>query len=476
MKRIFVTGISQESNSFNPLKSIYEDFMIIRDEELRARPGVKELIAAGFEVTASIYARAVPGGTLKFEDFTRLVEEMLAPLMAGGTFDGVFLPMHGALDVEFIGSAETFIVTRVREMVGPDVPISVPLDMHANNTFTMIDQCNVIYGFRTAPHIDVEETHIRAAELLIRSLNENVLPHTEVIRIPYAMPGENMMPEYGIGKEVIAFLAEIEAQEDVWCASYFVGMTWVDCPQNGAAVIISGAGSLDRGMEKARELARFVWKNRDQFKYPGIAAEPEDAVAFVKEHRSDGPVIVSDSADNVTAGAAGDNACMLNLFLRHGIRHTLFAAITDPAAVEKCLQHNIGDIIDLKVGASIDARSESCFLAGAELKTITGGPENQSAVLSFQGIDVLLFKLRKPVPTEEVLNSHGLSLHDYQVIVVKQGYLTPELEDAAKHQVLALTPGNCDQRVERLQFKTIRRPMYPLDKAEDIEKTWLNTL
>lgn len=464
MKRIFATGISQESNSFNPLKSTYEDFIIIQGEELRARAGIKELIEAGFDVTTSIYARAVPGGTLKLADFQRLVEQMLAPLREGGHFDGVFLPMHGALDVEFIGSAETFIVTCVREIVGPDVPISTGLDMHANNTYTMISQCNVMYGFRTAPHIDVEETHIRAAKLLMKAVNENVLPHTEVIRIPYIMPGENMMPEYGIGKEVIARLPQIEdADDEVWCASYFVGMTWVDCPQCGAAIIVSGTGSMEKGMAKAGELAGFVWEHRDEFKYPGLAVEPEEAVAFVRQHEHDGPVLVSDSADNVTAGAAGDNAYMLNRFLQNGIKNALFAAIIDPISVKRCLGCQVGDVIDIEIGAAFDSDSETCKMNGAVIKTITADQENQSVVLSYQGIDVLVFALRKPVPTEEVLNSHGLSLYDYRILVVKQGYLTPELETAAKHSVLALTPGNCDQRVERLKFKKIRRPVYPLD-------------
>ena len=468
MKRIFATGISQESNSFNPLKSTYENFMIIKGEELRDRAGIKELIEAGFDVTTSIYARAVPGGTLKLADFRRLVEEMLAPLRAGGHFDGVFLPMHGALDVEFIGSAETFIVTCVREIVGPDVPIATGLDMHANNTHTMISQCNVMYGFRTAPHIDVEETHIRAAKLLMRAVNEKVLPHTEVIRIPYVMPGENMMPEYGIGKEVIEALAGIEEDGEVWCASYFVGMTWVDCPQCGATIIVSGIGKMEKGMEKARELAGFVWENRDEFRYPGLAVEPEEAVAFVKQHEHDGPVLVSDSADNVTAGAAGDNAYMLNRFLKSGIKKALFAAIVDPVSVQKCIGGRAGDVIDIEIGAAFDTDSETCRMNGAVIKTVTADQENQSVTLSYQGIDVLLFAQRKPVPTEEVLNSHGLSLYDYQILVVKQGYLTPELEAAAKHSVLALTPGNCDQRVDRLKFKKVRRPLYPLDDAADI--------
>ena len=463
MKRIFAAGISQESNSFNPLKSRYEDFVIHRGRDFRQMPGVKQLIAAGFEVVESVFAKAVPGGTLGLEDFLRLVEEMLAPLETDSLgFDGVFLPMHGALDVERIGSGETFIAARVREIVGAAVPIASPLDMHGNITYALANACNIICGFRTAPHVDVAETYERAARLLIRAIEEEVLPRNKVIRIPCVMPGENMMTQTGIGKKVIDFLPKIEEGPNIWCASYFVGMAWVDCYYNGAQVIVTGVGDMEAGMAKAAGLADFVWSNRAQFKYQGLACTPEDAIAFVKEHWHDGPVIVQDSADNVTAGAAGDNCFLLNQFLRHGIQSVLFAAIVDPRAVAEVTRRDVGDVVTLEIGGAFDTGSVKAALEGAVVKRITQG-ELCSCVLSYCGIDILLFDKRRPVFDEAALNVHGLSLADYNVLVVKQGYLSPELNLAAKHSVMALTPGNCCQSIVDLDYKKMRKRAYPLD-------------
>ena len=473
MKRIFATGISQESNSFNPLKSKYEDFVIYKGQEFRNMPGVSALIKRGFAVETSIWAKAVPGGTLKFEDFIRLVDEMLSPLEKDKEgFDGVFLPMHGALDVEYIGSGETFITAKVREIVGPFVPISVALDMHANIPYSLANMCNIIYGFRTAPHIDVAETHVRAAELLMRAVEENVLPRTELIRIPLMMPGENMMSDSGMGKEIISTLPKLEQHSNVWCASYFVGMAWVDCPQNGAAVVLSGLGDMNTGVRAADELASFVWENRDKFEYFGLAVEPMEAVDFVIKNRSNGLVIVSDSADNVTAGASGCNALVLNLFLENNIEKTLFAAIIDPEAVKYASAHSVGDVINIKIGSAFDKNSETTMLKGAIIKNITKKSETDkpnSCVLSFNSIDILLFDKRKPVFTEETLNEHGLSLYNYEVLVVKQGYLSPELNEVAVSSVMALTTGNCNQKIERLSYKKIKRPIYPIDSAECVE-------
>jgi len=412
----------------------------------------------------------------------RIVDEILKPLREDRTgFDGVFIPMHGALDVEHIGSGEAFIADRIRDIVGPWVPISAALDMHANITYGLVDTCNIIYGFRTAPHIDLNETHIRAAELLMKAIEENVLPCTKILRIPYVMPGENMMTGSGIGKEIITCLPLIEDNESIWCASYFVGMAWVDCPQNGAAVIISGTGNMDGGKRKAAELARFVWDNRDRFEFQGLAMEPENAVEFAIQHMSEGLVIMSDSADNVTAGAAGDNAYLLNIFLAKGVEKALFAAIFDPNAVMLCSERKVGDKLDIEIAGGFDKNSEKAVLKGAEIIKLTLDLEVEnpktiaedkpgSCVLRYKGIDLLLFNKRKPVFTEETLNEHGLSMNDYNVLVVKQGYLSPELNEAACHSVMALTPGNCNQKVKEISYRNIRRPIYPLDSAEEVGK------
>ena len=66
---------------------------------------------------------------------------------------------------------------------------------------------------------------------IIRALEENEEPWTEIIRLPFMMPGEDMMTESGFGKEVVERLPELEKAPGVWCASYFAGMPWVDCAQ-----------------------------------------------------------------------------------------------------------------------------------------------------------------------------------------------------------------------------------------------------
>lgn len=59
------------------------------------------------------------------------------------------------------------------------------------------------------------------------------------------------------------------------------------------------------------------------------------------------------------------------------------------------------------------------------------------------------------------------------ILVVKIGYLVPELYDMRGDWIMALTPGGVDQDLERLGYKRIQRPMFPLDK--DMENVNLKT-
>ena len=57
----------------------------------------------------------------------------------------------------------------------------------------------------------------------------------------------------------------------------------------------------------------------------------------------------------------------------------------------------------------------------------------------------------------------GLDPRDADVVVVKIGYLEPDLYDAQRGWMMALTPGGVDQDLERLGHTKINRPMFPFD-------------
>lgn len=469
-KKIFVAGIYQESNSFSPLMSEQSDFTtyLTGEQLISETPGVQELMEAGYEIIPGLCASAWPGGILKLDEFRRMAEIILDLLPLDGSVDGILFPSHGALEVEFIGSGDALLISMLRERVGPRVPIALALDLHANNTYTLGRLSNIIYGYRTAPHIDIAETSIRAAKLLMKAIEEQVEPWTEIIRLPFMMPGENMMTDSGFGKEVIRMVAGLEQVPGVWCSSFFAGMPWVDCAQGGASIVISGIGDKTPGLRAAKELGRTIWKRRSEFQFQGVALPPLEALLTL-DKCGKYPAFLSDSADNVTAGAAGDNAYMLDLILKHHIDQVLVAHFIDKPAVLFCTRKQPGDVFDLPVGGTLDPEhSKQVVLKNAELVKVfykQGVPD--AAVVRTDQITMLILAERGPITSEEVLNSYGLSAFDYRIVVVKQGYLTPEFYQILRDYIMALTPGNCVQDLTMADYKKIRYPMEPLSAVLD---------
>lgn len=464
-KKIFVGGIYLESNSFTPVKTYYEDFTLVRGADcLQASAGCRLLQDKGYELVFSQIARAVPGGVMDLADFVRLTDEILDKIPRDRSVDGVFLDLHGAFDVEGVGSGEAYLVSRIREMVGPQALIAAALDLHANNTYTLAGLCNILYGYRTAPHIDEAETSYRAAALLDRALQENQTPWTQLYKLPLMLPGEKVMTDYGMGKEIMAKLPQLEEVEGVWCASYFVGMAWCDCVQNGATLALSGVGHKSPARRAMQAFMDWVWARREDFTFPLKSMPPQASVDFAAQSQ-DRPFFISDSGDNVTAGAVGDNALLLDLLVKKGLDKVLIAAIVDPKGVDLCWQHQPGDQFALAIGGKQDTASVQVAFDSVQLlhNYPAQPPYCKASLVRAQGADVLLFALREPVFTQEDLAHFQLSAFDYDIIVVKQGYLTPQFTQIAGDLLMALTPGHCAQDLLLMDFQNIPRPMYPFD-------------
>src|SRR5262249_18320652 len=74
-----------------------------------------------------------------------------------GGCDAIFLALHGAMVAEHLDDGEGELLQRVRA-VAPRTPIAVGLDFHSHMTARMVDNANVIAGYRTYPHIDMGDT------------------------------------------------------------------------------------------------------------------------------------------------------------------------------------------------------------------------------------------------------------------------------------------------------------------------------
>jgi len=459
-----------ETNTFSPIPTRQDDFEVIDGEQILEKLAVTPLFKeAGVRIVPTLYAIALPSGKVEKKTFLSFRDTILQIISRESPLDGVWLYLHGAMEVEEVGSGETNLISELRKIIGGKVPIALALDFHANMTERLVEETNVICGYRTAPHIDQAETQIRAGELLLKCIRNGLLPSPVMVRPPVITPGNMLVTTIEPGKSLIRELEATDAKEGIFFASLFGGQPWVDAPNMGPSAVVAGEKNDGLALREARRLARLFWEVREKFHYEEESAEPEEAVERAI-NASEDLVFISDSGDNTTAGAPGDNTYLLKILMAKGAKNTLVAGITDPEVVRILYELNPGEKVDLTLGGRLDPqKSESVKVTGmlkrkSRIIGWAGEDAGRSVVIGTDGIDILVTERRCGVISPEIIKSAGVDAGDYRIIVVKLGYLFDALRKISKRAIIALTPGASCEAIEKMEFRNIRRPVYPLDR------------
>ncbi len=471
--RIAIGGIRHESNTFSPLYTEYADFQRLYGADALADGAAGLAQNEGFALVPTMVAYAYPGGVVRAEAYRRLKDELLRGLEAALPVDGVYLDLHGAMHVEGIGDGETDLSQAVRDLVGSDVPISVSLDLHGNISPTLVANVNALTALRTAPHRDGAETRQRALWLLMRAIREDLDLRPILIKAPLLLSGEAVMTGVEPARSLYARLPAMTQEPGVLDASLLVGCAWTDGPYTTASVITVGVEDDSAALEQARSLARDVWEARHEFRFGHDTATPEEAVEQAMS-APEAPVYLTDSGDNVTAGGAGDTTYMLEALLAQGAQDAVVAGLFDPEAVQSCVRAGEGAQVTLSVGgkhASERHASERqgpltvtgrVRRVGRGVQDLPGAPT--MATLDCDGVALVVCTDRRPFTDRASIEQAGIDPHQQKIVVVKQGYLFPDLVDHAPRVIMVLTPGATDLQLDRLPYRQVPRPIYPLDR------------
>lgn len=466
--RIVIGSMQCEGNSLTPIHTKFEDFDYAVGEAMYEKVQVIDFLKEhNCEIIPTIYAHALPGGAVVKEDYMRLATELVDAIPTEG-IDGIWLYLHGAMYVEEIGSGDTYSLQMVRDKVGFDIPISVAMDFHADNTDDIVKLANCITGFRTAPHCDHKDTQIRAAKMLLTCIEKNILPQPQMARADVVICGDAVQTSLEPLKSIMEMAEDFERSiPGMMSVQVFNGQPWIDEPYMGPSMVVTHESDLDVAKKYAKILAEKFYEARHDFKFLIEAVEPQEAIRLAME-ATEHPVFLSDSGDNTTAGAAGDNAYMIKRLQEAGAKNVLVAGIADKEACDMCYQANIGDTLTLKVGGSLDANSESTTITGklihrGEILSYTGGNAGPSATLDCGDMTVVITRNRASMCRPDIFESIDLDYSPFKIVVVKLGYLFPELAKNAERAILAFTPGSSTERLEDMNMKNIRRPMFPLD-------------
>jgi len=460
-KRVAFGGISIECSTYSRIRAREEDFTILRGQDLSASATFAFLKSYAYPFLPTLVATAVPGGPVESGTYRQIKAEFLKRVTELLPLDGLYLPMHGAMFVDGMEDAEGDWCVAVRQVVGPKCLISASYDLHGNISKRVIDNLDMLSAFRTAPHIDREETMRRACGMLLHCLDNNIRPTLVWAPIPVLMPGERSSTQWEPGKRLWAQLPGMNAQAGVLDVSLLVGYVWADEPRATASAVLTGTAPA-KLKEDALSLAQQYWDARKEFQFgveTGTIAECVDRAQKSKTH----PVILADSGDNPTGGGTGDRAEVLAELLRRNVQDAVFAGIADRPATEACYRSGVGTTLTLQIGATLDPKGSVPVKTPARVVFLlpTDKPLERQAVVDVQGIKVVLTARRRPFHDIADFTSMGLDPKTFKLIVVKSGYLSPELAPLANPNLMALSDGAINQDLEHLPKNRFRKPSYP---------------
>ena len=236
--RIAIGGIGHETNTFSTLRTSIDDFHVRRGSDISDDGFWAEAGGGDVEWAPTLMASASPHGLVEEQAYTQLRDELVERLRDAGPVDGVYLALHGAMEVEGVGDGESDLLRAVREVVGPDTLISASFDLHGNVAPDVVAALNIMTALRTAPHRDGGPTRRRAVAHLTRCLREGIRPVCEMVKPPLLLPGEYAITEVEPSASLYARLPEIESLPGVLDASLFIGCSWTDGPHTSPAAIV----------------------------------------------------------------------------------------------------------------------------------------------------------------------------------------------------------------------------------------------
>ena len=475
LPRIAIAGLAIESSTFSPAQTHEEAFHPQIGEDVFSFYPFLEPDSANrqrAEWIPTLRGKALPGGIVTREAYESLVTKTLTMLEENGPYDGLFFDIHGAMSVVGLDDPEGDFIIRVREVVGKETIISTCMDLHGNVSQRLAKDSDLITCYRLAPHEDAMESRKRAVDNLLERLEsgKGKPAYKAWIPVPILLPGEKTSTRIEPAKSLYAKVAPATLQDGVIDAGIWVGYAWADEPRNHAVVMTYG-DDKEQVTQTAEAIAQYFWDVRSDFVFVAPTANLEESLKMALAS-TEQPFIISDMGDNPTAGGAGDVTWTLKEILaRPEFKKAdgpsmIYASIPGPELVEKAVKAGVGAKIEGTAGAAIDDRFAPPVLLSGTVEAIEHGDIHAETeiVVKVGSVNVIVTKKRKPYHKEVDFTRLGLHPRKTDIVVVKIGYLVPELYNMRKGWIMALTPGGVDQDLERLDYKRINRPMFPLDK------------
>lgn len=483
MVHLIAGGIMHETHTFSAEPTPLESFTLSRGDECARYAGSNHSMGGvvdaceelGVQLSFSCLRGRKSTSAVTTEVFDTMVNDLLEGIEQHLPADGVVLTLHGAMVAEGHLEADAEIVRRVRELVGPDMPIAVTLDLHANIGQALIDAATIIVGYDTYPHVDLSERAQEAVHLLVRTIRGEIDPVMVLAKPPMLPVPQAMFTSEHPFKTIFDRAFAMERDGRALTITVAGGFAYADSPAAGIGITVTTDGDPTAASAMANELAQLAWDLRDDMDITNVP--PAEAVAEAIAH-PEGPVILVDVGDNIGGGTPGDGTVLLAELLNQDARDAVMV-IADPEAVQEAFAAGVGSTLETRVGGKIDDRHGAPVPITGRVRMLSDGhwvhegPENAgvpydsgpTAVVEVDGITLVLNSNKTGPGDQQQLKSVGIDPLRQKIIVMKaavrwRGGFGP----IARHAIHVDTPGLGDVDLTRFEFHHLTRPIHPLDE------------
>ena len=485
--KIIAAGFQHETNTFAATRATLDEFELadawpglLRGEGVR--PGLKgmNIPLAGFidavdadeaaqiALTPLVWASAEPASFVSDEAFEHIAAIILDGI-AAGPVDGIYLDLHGAMVTDSHADGEGELLARIRDLVGPDLPVVVSLDLHANLTQKMVDHASAMTIFRTYPHLDMAETGMRALPLLKHLISGGNV-YAAWRQLPYLLPLQAQFTGADPIRALYDQVASMQNGTACW-AEFAAGFPASDIHDAGPAFLAYGrtAAEADAMIESL-----YVAALKAEADFDTRLLDPDEAVAAAAAAyaQTGRPAVIADVQDNPGAGGTADTTGLVRALIKARSKGAIVGMINDPELAAAAHQAGVGAVIEGTLGGlgdgmpmagrfRVDSLSDGCFPFTGEMYGGSVADTGLSAVLAIAEDDVdirIVISSKRCQNLDQAIFTHaGIDPAQAAIIVVKSTvHFRADYMPLGGAVINAFAPGLHPCRLDEVAFRNIR--------------------
>lgn len=497
--RIAIGGFLHESHSFAPRPATWADFVrpggfpplqegnlvaVLRPTSAASAGAIRVAEEAGAALVPLAWAVANPSGPVQDEAFERmaaLIGAGLSRALQEAPLDGVYLDLHGAALAESFPDAEGELLRRVRAIVGPDLPLTISLDPHANLTAQMVALVDAAVPYRTYPHVDMKDAGARAMRLLLARIRRGA-PWARAFRqLDFWIPITSQCTLVDPMRAVLTERAAIANRAGLAELAFCFGFPYADFPECGVA-LAAFSETQDQADAAADEFARHVAGQEHAFDLGVMPAEQAVAEALAvgaTQH----PVVIADTQDNPGGGGHGDTTGLLAELVRQRATGAVLCLINDAESAAACHAAGEGGEVVLSLGGKSDGVPLPCTARVERITdgrfTLTGpmGAGNPAdlgptALIAIEpDIRVMVVSRKTQAYDQAILRHVGVEPAECRILALKSSvHFRADFDPIAERIIVAAAPGPVVADSSGLPFRHLR-PGLRLRPGDN--RTWM---